>query len=73
MEKISISTEYITLDKFLKYAGITDTGGQAKAIMEEEKIFLNGKQVFEKRKKIFPGDILEIRNIGKWKVVMENE
>lgn len=29
-EKVVITTEFIKLDSFLKFAGLTDTGGQAK-------------------------------------------
>ena len=32
-EKIVIRTEFIKLDSFIKYAGLTDTGGQAKEIV----------------------------------------
>ena len=29
-EKVVITTEFIKLDSFLKFAGLTDTGGQAR-------------------------------------------
>ncbi len=56
METISITGEYIQLNKLLKYAAIIQTGGEAKFFIEENEIVLNGIEVFELRKKIRPGD-----------------
>lgn len=59
-EEIAIKTEFITLDKLLKFSGIADTGGQAFLMVEDGIIKLNGKLVTEKRKKVFPGDVVNI-------------
>lgn len=58
MEKavIEINTEFISMDKLLKFSGVADTGGQAFMMIEEGIVFLNGKQVTEKRKKVYAGD-----------------
>ena len=61
-EQISIITEFITMDKLLKFSGVADTGGQAFLMVEDGIIKLNGKLVSEKRKKVFPGDIVNIDN-----------
>ena len=61
-EKIAIITEFITMDKLLKFSGVADTGGQAFLMVEDGIIKLNGKLVTEKRKKVFPGDIVNIDN-----------
>ncbi|MDY4920500.1 MAG: RNA-binding S4 domain-containing protein [Phascolarctobacterium sp.] len=61
-ENIDITTEFITMDKLLKFSGIADTGGQAFLMVEDGIIQLNGKLVTEKRKKVFPGDIVNIDN-----------
>lgn len=71
MEEIAISTETIQLDQFLKWAGIADTGGQVKFFIEEGIVFLNGQPVTEKRKKLKAGDIIEITDIGTWKITQE--
>lgn len=71
MEEIGISTATIQLDQFLKWAGIIESGGQVKLLIEDGLIFINGTQIHERRKKIQPGDIVEITNIGKWKVTTE--
>lgn len=72
MEKISIHTSNITLDKLLKWAGIIETGGQVKLLVDDEIVYLNGKLVTEKRKKINIGDILEIKGSGVWQIVAED-
>lgn len=59
-ETITIITDFITMDKLLKFSGVADTGGQAFLMVEDGIIKLNGKLVTEKRKKVFPGDIVNI-------------
>ena len=48
-ETVSIHTEYIQL-------------GQVKVLLEEKKITLNGVIITEKRKKIYPNDVVTITN-----------
>jgi ribosome-associated protein len=69
MEEVAIDTENINLDQFLKWAGIIESGGQAKLLLDDEIIKLNGNIVKERRKKLKPGDIVEIEGMGKWKVI----
>lgn len=71
MEIITISTETIQLDQLLKWAGIVESGGQVKLFIEDELILVNGLQVNQRRKKIHPGDTVEIKGIGIWKVAAE--
>ena len=59
-ETITIITDFITMDKLLKFSGVADTGGQAFLMVEDGVIKLNGKLVTEKRKKVFPGDVVNI-------------
>ena len=59
-ETVAIITEFITMYKLLKFSGVADTGGQAFLMVEDGIIKLNGKQVTEKRKKVFPGDVVNI-------------
>lgn len=70
-ETVSIHTEYIQLDQLLKYANILSTGGQVKVLLEEEKITLNGVLIKEKRKKIYPNDVVTIANEVTINVVKE--
>ena len=58
-EKVLITTEFIKLDSFLKYAGLTDTGGQAKEMVLEGMVQVNGEVCTLRGKKIRPGDVVE--------------
>ena len=61
-ETVAIITEFITMDKLLKFSGVADTGGQAFLMVEDGIVKLNGKLVTEKRKKVFPGDVVHIED-----------
>lgn len=56
MEKISITTEYIKLDSFLKFAALTGTGGEAKYVIAEGLVSVNGEVCTMRGKKLHPGD-----------------
>lgn len=69
METIEINSDVIQLDQLLKWAGIVDSGGQVRFMLDEKIIKLNGVFLTERRKKVYPGDVVEIMGIGTWKVV----
>lgn len=60
----------IKLDQFLKWAGITSTGGQSKILIQSDQVKVNGELENRRGKKISPGDIVEVEGIGKFKVVI---
>ena len=68
---VVIDTEYISMDKLLKFSGIADTGGQAFLMIEDGIVTLNGVTVTEKRKKVRPGDVVNIDNQVELTVVTE--
>ncbi len=70
MELIEINTESIQIDQFLKWAGIVETGGQIKDLLTDHMIELNGQLVTEKRKKLKNRDIITIKGIGPYQVVV---
>ncbi len=72
METISIHTDWIQLDQALKKEGIIGTGGEMAFFLESHVVLLNGKQVTEKRKKLFPGDCLSVQK-KKYQIVREIE
>ena len=55
-ETIAIGTPFIKLDAFLKFAGIAETGGIAKRLIEDEFIRVNGEVCVQRGKKLYPGD-----------------
>ena len=52
--------EYIELIKLLKLNQIAQTGGHAKIIVENELVKFNGVVELQKRKKLRPGDVIEV-------------
>lgn len=68
METIEITTESINLDQFLKWAGIVESGGQVKILIDEGLIMVNNQLATERRKKLRSGDTVEIKGTGIWKV-----
>lgn len=59
MEKITIETDFIKLDSLLKFAALVGTGGEAKYVISEEMVKLNGEICTMRGKKIYPGDKVE--------------
>lgn len=60
MNTIKIHTEFIKLDQFLKYAELVGSGGEAKQLIQDGKIRVNGEVCLQRGKKIRAGDSLEI-------------
>lgn len=52
MEEIRIETDYIKLDQFLKLCGVAQTGGQAKMIIADGLVKVNGEVSLQRGKKI---------------------
>jgi len=53
-------TEPLRLDHFLKQRGLADTGGQAKLLIQGGEVKLNGAVETRRRKKLSPGDVVEV-------------
>ena len=56
METITITTEYIKLQDLLKFAAAVETGGEAKLVIQEGDVTVNGDVCTQRGKKIRPGD-----------------
>ena len=56
MENIEITTEYIKLQDLLKFAAAVQTGGEAKVVIQEGGVTVNGEVCTMRGKKIRPGD-----------------
>lgn len=59
MEKIAITTEFIKLDALLKFAALVMTGGEAKIVIADGMVKVNGEVCTMRGKKIRPGDTVE--------------
>lgn len=52
--------EYIELIKLLKIMRISESGGQAKMMVDDGIVYLNGQQESRKRAKLRSGDLVEV-------------
>ena len=56
---VTIKTEYIKLDALLKFAGLADTGGEAKEAVQSGLVKVNGEVCTMRGKKLRSGDVAE--------------
>lgn len=57
---MKITTEFIKLDSFLKFAGLSDTGGEAKERILSGDVKVNGEICTMRGKKLRSGDTVTI-------------
>ena len=62
MEIIKINEDYIRLDSLMKYAGMCNSGGRAKYLIQGGEVKFNGEVCTQRGKKIRPGDKIEYDN-----------
>ena len=60
---VVIGTEFIKLDAALKFANALETGGIAKAVIQDGLVKVNGEVCTMRGKKLYPGDKVEFENI----------
>lgn len=53
---LKIQTEFIKLEAALKYASLTETGGEAKIVILEGRVTVNDEVCMMRGKKLYPGD-----------------
>jgi len=59
---ITITSEPIELCKLLKIADLVSGGGEAKVVITQGYVFLNGEVEYQKRKKIRDNDVIEFND-----------
>jgi len=59
MRVVEITKEPVELYKILKFEGMVASGGEAKLVIADGHVLLNGNIETRKRKKIVSGDIIE--------------
>lgn len=60
MDEITISTEFIKLDALLKFASLVSSGGEAKMLIQDGQVSVNGEICTMRGKKIRPGDTVSV-------------
>ena len=59
MRDVVITSEPIELYKILKFEGMVNSGGQAKAVIADGLVLVNGEVETRKRRKILSGDVIK--------------
>ena len=70
MRQVKISKEPVELYKILKFEGIVVSGGEAKSVIDDGQVVVNGEVERRRRKKIVSGDVIEFQN-EKLKILLE--
>lgn len=71
MEEIKFNTEFIKLQQFIKLARVVGQGSDAKMLILDGIVKVNGVTCLERGKKIRNGDIIEIKDFGIFKAIGE--
>lgn len=53
--------DFIRLDQFLKWQGLTDTGGQAKIMIQDGMVMVNGEKETRRGRKLRNGDVVQFQ------------
>lgn len=56
METITIHTEYIRLQDLMKLADMVSSGGEAKQLIQDGQVSVNGEPCLQRGRKLRPGD-----------------
>lgn len=57
---IKLTTEFIKLDALLKLEGVAESGGDAKHLIREGLVTVNGERTTQRGKKIRPDDVVVV-------------
>ena len=61
MEQIAIKTDFIKLDALLKFAALVGTGGEAKKVIQDGLVGVNGETCTMRGRKLYPGDRIDFQ------------
>ena len=69
MQKIKIKTDYITLGQLLKIADVASSGGEAKILVKELDILVNGEKDNRRGRKLYLNMIVQIKGYGDFQII----
>ncbi|MCO6019058.1 MULTISPECIES: S4 domain-containing protein YaaA [Carnobacterium] len=70
-QAVLIDSEFITLGKLLKHIDVISSGGMAKWYLAEHTVLLDNEIENRRGKKIYPGSVVEIPEVGSFFVQSE--
>lgn len=62
-QEIAIASEFIKLESLLKFAGVMETGGEAKLAIQAGEVSVNGEVCLQRGKKLRPGDLVTLDGV----------
>ena len=60
---VKISTGYIKLDQLLKLSGMAETGGNAKMLVANGLVMVNGEVCTARGRKLYGGDTVSYKSV----------
>ena len=69
--EVFITSEYITLGQFLKFENIIESGGNVTFFLEEIPVYINNERDNRRGRKLYPGDVIVIDEVGEFVIVAE--
>jgi ribosome-associated protein len=73
MPSLALRGDHITLAQAVKAAGLADTGGQAKLLVREGLVTVNGTVVTQPGRKLVAGDRFRLGDEPEWDVTGPRE
>lgn len=67
---ISITTDFIKLDSFIKMANLVGSGGEAKILIADGEVLVNNEEELRRGRKLYPGDCV---TIGQYCIHLEKQ
>lgn len=61
MEVINLREDYIKLGQALKAAGLVESGVEAKIVIQDGLVCVNGETEYQRGKKLYDGDVVSFR------------
>lgn len=61
MEVITLREDFIKLGQALKAAGLVESGVEAKIVIQEGEVLVNGEVEIQRGKKLYDGDVVSFR------------
>lgn len=63
MREVAIKTPKIRLDQLLKWADLTDSGGQSKIMIQSGLVLVNGEKELRRGRALVVGDVVELEGM----------
>ena len=61
--EVSITTPFIRLEALLKLAGVCDTGGMAKQVIQAGDVSVDGQVCTQRGRKLYPGAVVSLAGV----------